>query len=148
MPPFLHTTLKQKWGGGICSNIQFVSCIRPSLCSLQSSIRARSTIKTTAAAFRKNGSFDERVLQEIRCACIDIVSGDRGRPHVSSHFQCEQLSNIKPGGGQTTRLHIVICVYVFRTQSMMELLKACPEDTRYGAFTRGKSIYPKQELWG
>ena len=28
-PPFLHTTVRQKWGGGVCSNIQFVSCIRP-----------------------------------------------------------------------------------------------------------------------
>ena len=31
-PPFLHTTFRQKWGGGVCSNIQFVSCIRP-LCA-------------------------------------------------------------------------------------------------------------------
>ena len=23
------TTFRQKWGGGVCSNIQFVSCIRP-----------------------------------------------------------------------------------------------------------------------
>ena len=28
-PPFLHTTFRQKWGGGVCSNIQFISCIRP-----------------------------------------------------------------------------------------------------------------------
>ena len=29
--PFLHTTLSQKWGGGVCLNIiNFVSCIRPS----------------------------------------------------------------------------------------------------------------------
>ena len=27
--PFLHTTFRQKWGEGVCSNIQFVSCIRP-----------------------------------------------------------------------------------------------------------------------
>ena len=26
---FLHTTFRQKWGGGVCSNIQFISCIRP-----------------------------------------------------------------------------------------------------------------------
>ena len=30
-PPFLHTTytFRQKWGGGVCSNIQFILCIRP-----------------------------------------------------------------------------------------------------------------------
>ena len=28
-PPFLHTTFIQKWGGGVCLNIQFISCIRP-----------------------------------------------------------------------------------------------------------------------
>ena len=28
-PPFLPTTFRQKWGEGVCSNIQFVSCIRP-----------------------------------------------------------------------------------------------------------------------
>ena len=27
--PSLHTTLSQRWGGGICSNIQFVWTIRP-----------------------------------------------------------------------------------------------------------------------
>ena len=28
-PFFLDTTLSQKWGGGICSNIRFVLTIRP-----------------------------------------------------------------------------------------------------------------------
>ena len=41
--PFLHTTLRQKWGGGVCSNIQ--SVYTPSLCSSQSLIRVRLTIK-------------------------------------------------------------------------------------------------------
>ena len=61
--PFLHTTLREMWEGGICSNVQFVPCIRPSLCSSQSLLHARLTITTTAAAFWKNGSFDEHVLQ-------------------------------------------------------------------------------------
>ena len=26
--PLFHTTFRQKWEGGVCSNIQFVSCIR------------------------------------------------------------------------------------------------------------------------
>ena len=28
-PPHFHTSLRQKWGGGICSNFQFISCIGP-----------------------------------------------------------------------------------------------------------------------
>ena len=74
----------------------------------------------TAAAFWKNGSFDERVLQEISGTCVHtksrgieatcIVGGDRGRPCVSSHSQCKQH---ELGGGQRTRLCIVICTCVF-----------------------------------
>ena len=41
----------QRWGEGIWSNIQFVLCICPSLCSLQSLIRTRSTFMMTTAAF-------------------------------------------------------------------------------------------------
>ena len=26
MPPFMHTTLRQKWGGGVCWNVHFVLC--------------------------------------------------------------------------------------------------------------------------
>ena len=29
MLPFLHTTFRQKWGGGVCLNIQFGLCIHP-----------------------------------------------------------------------------------------------------------------------
>ena len=54
---------------------------------------------TTAAAFWKNGSFAERLLQEISGACVHtkprgieatcIISGERGRPHISLNPQCE-----------------------------------------------------------
>ena len=81
--PFLHTILRQKWGEGICLNINFVSCIRPSH-------RSSHNCATTAAAFC---SFDESVPQEISGTCVEtkprgiIVSDKRGRLHVSSRFQ-------------------------------------------------------------
>ena len=89
-PPFLHTTLRQKWGRGVCSNIQLVSCIRhPSLAML----RVRSTIMTTVV---KNGSFehcgacgDDTKPRGIKATCI--VSGDRGRPWVSSYYEQRKL---------------------------------------------------------
>ena len=77
-PPFLHTTLRQKRGGGVCSNIQFFSCIRSSLRSSQSLLHTRSTIKTTAAAFWKNSSFDEHVLQE-SAAFVCILSQEASK---------------------------------------------------------------------
>ena len=60
MPPVLHTTLSQKWGGGIYSNTQFVLCIYS-----PSSTYMRSTITTTFVAFWKNGSFTECVQWEL-----------------------------------------------------------------------------------
>ena len=91
-PTFLHTTQSKKWGGGFCLNIQFVSCIHPTLYSSQPLLRVRSTNTMTAVAFRKNGSFDECVLQEGACAHTNpggikatcIISGDSGRPSISS----------------------------------------------------------------
>ena len=95
----LHTTSRQKWGGGICSNIQFITCIHPFLRFSQSWICTRLTITTTAAAFWKNTA--ECAPQTISSACVAtktrgieatcIVSGDRGWHCVSLHFQCGQL---------------------------------------------------------
>ena len=117
MPSLLHTTLKQKWGGGVCLNIHFVSCIRPSCCSSHTC----SAIVTITTAFWKNVSFDERVLQEISCACVDtkprgieatcIVSCDRGRPRVSLHFQCEQQKPLRWPANKAIVLNF--WVYVF-----------------------------------
>ena len=80
-PPFLHTTLRQKWGGGIL--ILFRAYASPAV---------PHTIVTTAVTLWMNGSFNERVLQEISGACVEtkprgievtcIVSGNRGRPRV------------------------------------------------------------------
>ena len=67
-------------GGGVCSNINFVSYIVPPA--------VPHTIAMTAVAFWMNGSFDERVQQEISGACVEtklrgidatcIVSGNKG----------------------------------------------------------------------
>ena len=85
-----HTTLRQKWGGDIYSNIYYFWAIlySPMLC-------VRSTITMTAAAFQKNYSFAECLLQEITGACVDtklrcievtrIISGGRGWSCISSY---------------------------------------------------------------
>ena len=88
-----------------------LECSIPTPCSLQSLIHARLTIMTTAAAFWKSGSFPERLLQEISGAYVHtkprsieatcIVSGERGRPHISLNPQCKQ-QNL--GSVQQTRL--------------------------------------------
>ena len=53
-PPFFQAALKQKWGEGICSNIQ---CICPLPLFLANFFMlAKSTIMTTATEFWKNSS--------------------------------------------------------------------------------------------
>ena len=52
---FLHATLRQMWGGGVCSNILFILGIHPFHCSSQS----------TCGVDNHDGSLDEHVLQEI-----------------------------------------------------------------------------------
>ena len=53
--PFLHATLRQIWGEGVCSKILFVLCIHPFLCSSQSMLGVDN----------HDGSLDECALQEI-----------------------------------------------------------------------------------
>ena len=79
------------------------------------------TIATTATAFWMNGSFDECVLQEVSGACVHtkprgieatcIISGNRGRPHVSSRFQCEQQ---KPWRWPVNKSIVFLCVCVYK----------------------------------
>ena len=79
-PLFAHY-LRQKWEGGIL--ILFHTYASPAV---------PHTIVTTAVTLWMNGSFDERVLQEISGACVEtkprgieatcIISGNRGRPRV------------------------------------------------------------------
>ena len=68
MLPFLHTTLKQKWGGGAFSNVPTACAYAPSLCSLAFSICPSSTIIATATTFLNSGIFAERVVWKISSA--------------------------------------------------------------------------------
>ena len=105
---------------------------------------------TTAAAFWKNGSFAEHLLQETSGACVHakprsikaicIVSGERGQSHISLNPQREQ-QNL--GSGQQTRLYTVYMLtntIKYRAKPKSSL-KLCPEDTQYREFTRGKYTY-------
>ena len=87
-PIFLHTTLRQKWRG-VCSNIPLVLYIR-------SPIRHNVTHEVNShncCGFLGNSIFTKHVLQGIRGVCVDskptgieatsMVSGDRGRTHIS-----------------------------------------------------------------
>ena len=51
MPPFLNTTLRQKWGGGICSNIQLALCTHPHPSQFVGMLLTRLTITTSAVTF-------------------------------------------------------------------------------------------------
>ena len=120
-PPFC-TLLWGKSGEGVFAQIFSSSraYALSSLRSLRSLIHVRSTIKTTAVAFWKNGSFDERVLQEISGACVHtkprdieatcIISGDRGRPRVSSHSQCKQHKTWQSSENEV--MYSNLCVHV------------------------------------
>ena len=62
--PFLHTTLRQKWGGGVCSNIH---SHKTAFLAIFNTCEVDHQDET---AFWKNGSFDECVLQEISGTCV------------------------------------------------------------------------------
>jgi len=110
-PPFLHTNLRQNWGRGCLPNIQFVTCIHPSLRSSQSFRRAKLTIVMTAVAFWKNCSFNECVLQEISGSLL-ILSQEASKQLASSvvtgddpaQVCISSASNKHLGHGQQTRL--------------------------------------------
>ena len=79
------------------------------------------TIVTTAEPFWMNGSFDGCVLQEISGNCVEtkprgieaafIISGNRGQPHVSLRFQCEQR---KPWQWPANKAMAFLCVRVYK----------------------------------
>ena len=109
-PPFLHTTLRQKWGGGVCSNNQLVSCIRPHphlvpcdvTCEVDSHDDCRSFLETrqlcSTCTMGISGTCADTKLRGIKTTCI--ASDDRGRPRVTMY--CKQhtfyriLCNIRP----------------------------------------------------
>ena len=79
------------------------------------------TIAMTVVAFWMNGTFDERVLQEISGTCVEtkprgteatcIVSGNRGRPCISLRFQCKQQ---KPWRWPANKTIVFLCVCVYK----------------------------------
>ena len=85
LPPILHTTLRQKWGGGICSNIQFISCIYPSpfltILSMPKVDNHDNCCKKTAASLNVHcGQSASLVLQQrqeaLKQLALSVVTGD------------------------------------------------------------------------
>ena len=85
----------QKCGGDVCSKIQIVSCIRPSLHSLQSlDVQGRQSRRLLQGSGRRVASLIVYYGKSV--AHVDtksrgtiatcIVNGDRGRAHISSRF--------------------------------------------------------------
>ena len=119
-PPFLHTTFRQKWGGGICSNIQFVSYIRP-LPPFFMVLSTRTQIRQLHDDCRAASL--NVLLLEISSACVDtklrgtkatcIVCGNRGRLCANPCSQCN-LS----GGEEMRRQYNFVRTHL-RTWSMM-----------------------------
>ena len=126
---------------------RIVSCIGPSR-------RSSYSRATTAAAFWTNDSFDERVLQESAALVLKIsqeaskqlassVAANRGRSRVSSHFQCEQRKPWRWPKFSPPRFLRVYKHNPRRSKTKSLLKHAQAEDTRFGAFTRGKNTYVK-----
>ena len=144
--PFLHTILRQKWGRVVL--ILFCGYASPAV---------PHTIVTTAVTLWMNGSFDERVLQEISGACVKtkprgievtcIVGGNRGRPRVKFALPVQAAKTLVVASEQGYSTFVCTCL---QTQSMTELnqnlTKACRENARYEAFTCRKNAYVK--TWG
>ena len=126
-PPFLHTTFRQKWGGGVCSNIQFVSCIRP----LPPFLVVLSTLAQIRQSRRLPRSFAECVTTGISAACIDIkpkgteatciVCGNGGRLRASPRSQCEQQKPKRWRGNEAT---VILCVRVYQLDRWWSKSKA------------------------
>ena len=95
---FLHTTLRQKWGGGVCSDIQFAYA-PPSIptrkidnhnecCGFLEEWQLH-WICTTENQGHLSSYYAKRHQSNFHRNCHD-----RGRPWVSSHSQCEQHKNL------------------------------------------------------
>ena len=102
-----------------------------------------------------NGSFDECVLQEISGACVEtkprgsaatcIISGSRGQPRVSLHFQCEQQ---KPWRWPANNAVVLLCAclqILLTTELNQKLTKAHQEDTQYGVYMQKNTCV---RTWG
>ena len=117
--PFLHTTLRQTWGGGVCLNIQFVSYICPLPPFLivlttrkfdnhddcRGFLKERQLHWTCATGNQRRLCWSKPRGTKTTC----IVCGNGRRLRISSRSQCEQ-KNLS--SGQETRWWY-FCVYVF-----------------------------------
>ena len=146
--PFLHTAMKQKWEWGICSNIQFISCICPSLYSWQSLIHIPSI--PCNHKVDKSGSFNEHVLQEISYVCCQeaskqpscIVSGDRGGPHISS-CSCVHNETLVVAREWGYNGFVCMCILILTmTKLNQKLTKSMARGCSIrGIYTRKKYLY-------
>ena len=139
MPPLFAHYLRQKWRGGICSNIHFFFClyICPLSHSSQSLIRMRSTIE----AFLKNncfaecvlwsGSFVDTKLRGIEATCLVMVTGD---DPAYARIPVWATKSLVVASEQRYSNFGCTCL---RIQSATTL-KASSENARHGAFTWGK----------
>ena len=138
-------TLRQIWVR-VCSNILFVLCIHPFLCSSQSMLGVDN----------HDGSLDKYALQEINstallCRAICIVSGDRKPPRVHLRSWCEQQ---KPWQWPANKAIVhVFSVYVFlntnddraKTESSQKHAHLHKNiELRWGEGVRSKGTY----FWG
>ena len=142
----------QKCGGDVCSKIQIVSCIRPSLHSLQSlDVQGRQSRRLLQGSGRRVASLIVYYGKSV--AHVDtksrgtiatcIVNGDRGRAHISSRFPSvsEQWKALRWPPNKAT----VICVYTqSTTEENQKLTKTCCQrHSTSGVFTRGKQYLCK-----
>jgi len=75
-----YGTLRQKWGGAICLNIQCVVCIHPLPCSSQSLTHKVDSLEERRLAKRVlseiNDAFVDTKPRGIEATCIVVVTGD------------------------------------------------------------------------
>ena len=125
--PFLHTTLRQIWGEGVCSEILFVPCVHHFLCSSQSML----------GVYNHNGSLDEHVLYRNSMALLCFFKINQSNVHHQGWQEPPQ--GMFPVWATKTLVvsskHAVVhvfSVYVFLnindTGLNWKLTKACPED--------------------
>ena len=152
MPPFLYTTLDKSGNAwGICSDIQFASWIHPLPPFLMMSGNLEYKRGQISRWLPQLSSLNVYRGNQWR-TCLDnkprdteetcIVSGDRGRLHVSS---CSQSVSINYLAVTSKRGYICHFVYTcLWTQSTMELNQNhIPRDARYWLFTWGRILILK-----
>ena len=139
--PFLHTTLRQIWGEGVCSNILFMPCIHPFLRSSQS----------LRGVDNHNGSLDERVLYRNSMALLCFFKINQSNVHHQGWQEPPQgmfpvwATKTLVVSSKHTVVH-VFSVYVFlNTLDNRAELKAHKSMPRRCSFTQELGV---KEVWG